>query len=200
MNVFQLRDQVTDEYAKYIRSFLRIADNEILDFVAGKLDEGRLWPDPLVQLNPWFRPGLTVDELVAAGLLHPECSRIFRRKESEHEFTGPPIRFHKHQEDAIRVAKNGGSYVLTTGTGSGKSLAYFVPIVDQVLRNGTGKGIIAIVIYPMNALCNSQLGELKKFLVHGYGEGKKPVTFARYTGQEDVGNVKCSPRIRPTFY
>ena len=45
-------------------------------------------------------------------------------------------------------------------------------------------GISAIVIYPMNALCNSQLEELLKFLTCGYGPGKEPVTYARYTGQE----------------
>ena len=58
-------------------------------------------------------------------------------------------------------AKAGGNYVLTTGTGSGKSLAYIVPIVDHVLRRGSGKGIQAIVVYPMNALANSQMGELE---------------------------------------
>ena len=42
----------------------------------------------------------------------------------------------------------------------------------------------AIVVYPMNALCNSQMGELDKFLRRGYGPGQEPVTFARYTGQE----------------
>ena len=36
----------------------------------------------------------------------------------------------------------------------------------------------------MNALCNSQLEELQKFLTYGYGVGKEPVTYARYTGQE----------------
>ncbi|HEX2301754.1 MAG TPA: DEAD/DEAH box helicase, partial [Pseudonocardiaceae bacterium] len=63
--------------------------------------------------------------------------------------------------------------------------AYIVPIVDRVLREGSGRGIKAIVVYPMNALANSQREELAKFLTHGYGEGAEPVTFARYTGQED---------------
>ena len=53
----------------------------------------------------------------------------------------------------------GKSYVLTTGTGSGKSLAYIVPIVDAVLREtrrdgGRRPGVKAIVVYPMNALAN----------------------------------------------
>lgn len=74
--------------------------------------------------------------------------------------------------------------MLTTGTGSGKSLAYIIPIVDHVLRRGPGKGVQAIVVYPMNALANSQSGELEKFLQRGYPDGRGPVTFARYTGQE----------------
>ena len=74
--------------------------------------------------------------------------------------------------------------MLTSGTGSGKSLTYIVPIVDHVLRKGSGRGIQAIVVYPMNALANSQDEELRKFLEKGYPEGKPPVRFARYTGQE----------------
>ncbi|MCB0013267.1 MAG: DEAD/DEAH box helicase, partial [Anaerolineales bacterium] len=95
------------------------------------------------------------------------------------------MRLHHHQSDAITAAHAGDNYVLTTGTGSGKSLSYIVPIVDHVLRRGSGKGIQAIIIYPMNALANSQYNELEKFLVRGFPEGKQPVTFARYTGQEN---------------
>jgi len=66
----------------------------------------------------------------------------------------------------------------------GTAVAYIVPIVDHVLRRPKVPGVKAIIVYPMNALANSQRGELKKFLVNGYGEGREPVTFARYTGQE----------------
>jgi Lhr-like helicase len=54
---------------------------------------------------------------------------------------------HRHQIEAIRVAASGAKYVLTSGTGSGKSLAYIVPIVNEVLRLGPGNGIKAIVVY-----------------------------------------------------
>ena len=50
-----------------------------------------------------------------------------------------PITLHRHQADAVRAAGSGASYVLTTGTGSGKSLACIVPIVDRVLREGSGQ-------------------------------------------------------------
>ena len=108
---------------------------------------------------------------------------IFRDKREDGS-GGAPFRLHRHQIDGIRAARAGDSYVLTTGTGSGKSLAYILPIVDHVLRRGSGKGVQAIIVYPMNALANSQVGELEKFLRRGYPAGRPPVTFRRYTGQE----------------
>ena len=51
-----------------------------------------------------------------------------------------------------------------------------LPIVDHVLRHGGGRGIQALIVYPMNALANSQYQELEKFLLLGYPDGKGPVT------------------------
>jgi ATP-dependent helicase YprA (DUF1998 family) len=149
-----------------------------------RLDEGMLWPEPLTQLNPAFEPGAWIDDLVKETVLHAECTNIFRKDKTPTSL-GEKMRLHRHQEEAARIAKLGVNYVLTTGTGSGKSLAYIVPIVDHVLRRGSGKGIQAIIVYPMNALANSQNGELTKFLCHGYPSVQPPVRFAQYTGQED---------------
>ena len=182
MNVFSLREQLIGDYAEYIQSFIRIQDQRIAKHVEQELHDGLLWPDPLIQLNPSFEPGAWIDELVASGMLHPECSQVFRLKETDG--ASKPLRLHRHQTEAVAAARSGGNYVLTTGTGSGKSLAYIVPIVDFVLRQGSGKGIRAIVVYPMNALANSQYNELEKFLCRGFPQGQAPVTFRRYTGQE----------------
>ncbi len=183
MNVFRLRDQLVGQYSDYVRSFIQIRDKRIGDHVSQRLDEGMLWPEPLIQLNPSFEPGAWIDDLINEGVLHSESAKIFRKAKRPDDL-GEPMRLHLHQEQAAKVAKLGKNYVLTTGTGSGKSLSYIVPIVDHVLRRGAGKGIQAIVIYPMNALANSQHGELTKFLCHGYPGGKPPVRFAQYTGQE----------------
>lgn len=184
MDVFDLRGRLVDDYARYTRSFIKISDPRIDGKVQDALTAGALWPEPLLQLNPTFLPGGTIDDLVKDGTLHSECSRIFRVEKTVTDPIGKPLVFHTHQVQAIRKAKEGKSYVLTSGTGSGKSMTYIVPAVDHVLRRGSGNGIQAIVVYPMNALANSQAEELRKFLEVGYAEGKSPVTFARYTGQE----------------
>ena len=69
MDVFGLRDRVISDYSDYVRSFIRIKDPRIARYVEEQLGQGRHWPDPLVQLNPPFEPGDTVEELVARGVL-----------------------------------------------------------------------------------------------------------------------------------
>lgn len=173
MDVFNLRESLIGDYRFYVESFINIRDERIKRHVDARLNQGDLWPDPLIQLNPRFEPGRPIAELIGEELLHPGCDPIFRIKDPER-----PLRLHRHQEDAIRAARRGENYVLTTGTGSGKSLSYIVPIVDLVLREGSGRGIRGIVVYPMNALANSQRGELEKFLCLGFPQGAPPVTFA----------------------
>ncbi|HET6447304.1 MAG TPA: DEAD/DEAH box helicase [candidate division Zixibacteria bacterium] len=183
MDVFHLRKELIADYKTYTESFVKILDPRIHDYVAEELESGALWPDPLLQLNPRFEQGKTVDEFSSEGILHPLIPEIFRFGKSESDHIGISAPLHKHQSEAIEAASSGDSYVLITGTGSGKSLAYIIPIVDYALKNKDKKGIKAIIIYPMNALANSQLGELRKFLEFGFE--KPPVTFARYTGQEN---------------
>ncbi|KAB2893776.1 MAG: DEAD/DEAH box helicase [Bacteroidetes bacterium] len=182
MDVFKLRDHLVYDYSTYASSFIQILDPNIQNTVDRSLEDGFFWPHPLIQLNPAFKSGGTVTELVRQGILHPECDRIFRKGKERGE--DKPLQFHYHQLEAILIAQSQENYILTTGTGSGKSLSYIVPIVDHVLKQGSGRGIQAIIVYPMNALANSQAGELKKFLQDGYPENQSPVTFARYTGQE----------------
>ena len=166
MDIFDLRNRLVQDYSNYIQSFILIQDARARKYVDENIENGLLWPDPLIQLNPSFETGEWIDDLVQQEVLHEECARIFRIKEDPEE-EGKPLRLHQHQSDAVKAAKTGNNYILTTGTGSGKSLAYIVPIVDHVLRLGSGKGIQAIIVYPMNALCNSQHGELKKLLCYG---------------------------------
>ena len=195
MDVFDLRSHLIATYREYTTSFVKPRERRVRRFVDDELE--MLWPHARVGLNPSFEPGRSVDGLVADGVLHPAAGDIFRRDKSESDVRGRELRLYRHQEEAVRVAAGGRSYVLTTGTGSGKSLAYIVPIVDHVLRSGSGGGVKAIVVYPMNALANSQMEELGKFLDYGpWEKDRPPVTFARYTGQDDVASrerLKANP-------
>ena len=178
LDVFALRDSVVEEYRRFATSFTTIHAADIREQVEAIYAENRYWPEPLIQINPSYKRSTDVGTLVENGVLHPGCADIFRAD-------GRPLVLYKHQEQAIALAAEGESFVVTTGTGSGKSLCFFIPIVSHVLaaRQTTPQRTHAIVVYPMNALANSQMEELSKFIDQVPGE--RPITFARYTGQED---------------
>jgi hypothetical protein len=78
MDVFSFRDRVIEDYGQFSRSFTQIKAPDLQSFVDGTYGKGEYWPSPLIQLNPSFVSGGAISELVDTGLLHPECSRIFR--------------------------------------------------------------------------------------------------------------------------
>jgi ATP-dependent helicase YprA (DUF1998 family) len=92
----------------------------------GRHAQGRFWPDPLLQINPSYESGANIETLIAAGALDPRTAEIFR-------IDGAPLNLYKHQEQAIALASQRESYVVTAGTGSGKSLCFVIPIVSAVL-------------------------------------------------------------------
>lgn len=186
-SVFEFRNNVIKQYADFSRSFTVISAPDIKKAVDDEYDEGRYWPDPLIQINPNYKKDKSVEQLCNEGVLHSECSRIFRAGKSGSLDSGIPMTLYKHQKQAIDLAQNKESYIVTTGTGSGKSLSFFIPIIDSILKNRPNQNqrkTSAIIIYPMNALANSQLEELNRYL-EGYSESRKPFTIGRYTGQEN---------------
>ncbi|PYQ94182.1 MAG: hypothetical protein DMF94_26600 [Acidobacteria bacterium] len=187
LDVFPLRDFVLADYKEFATSFTTIHADDIRQQVEAIYARDRYWPEPLIQINPSYRRSTTIDRLATSGMLNPGCAEVFRTPPTKDAPTGEPLTLYKHQEQAIALASHGESYVVTTGTGSGKSLCFFVPIVSAVLEDehaSAAPRTRPIVIYPMNALANSQLEELDKFISNV--RGVKPVTFARYTGQEDA--------------
>jgi ATP-dependent helicase YprA (DUF1998 family) len=180
VNVFDLDRVLVSDCERFARSFTQIRAPDIRGQVEAIYASGRFWPEPLISINPHFERAESIQDLVDGGSLHADTARVFRAG-------GEPITLHRHQAQAVAKATAGQSFVVTTGTGSGKSLCFFVPIIDAAIRAraaGEAPRTRAIVIYPMNALANSQIGELEKFMDQaGLPDARRP-TFARYTGQE----------------
>ncbi|MCR5622649.1 MAG: DEAD/DEAH box helicase [Treponema sp.] len=185
-DVFSYRDEVIKEYKSFSRSFTKIQAPDIQSVVDAEYDAGRYWPDPLIQINPSYKAGKTIGQLCDDGTLEGGCRQIFQADKNEDGSGGKAMTLYSHQQEAIAFASLRQSYVVTTGTGSGKSLAFFIPIVNEIIKGRPGnKGrTSAIIIYPMNALANSQMEEIRKFL-RGYDEGNEPFTVGQYTGQEN---------------
>ncbi len=180
MKAFEFDHELIDSYGRFSRSFSTIRAEDLRLEIGRQYDERRFWPDALLSLNPRFLSGPTVDDLVASGDLDEATGKIFR-------IGAAPLRFYRHQAQSIAKARVGQSYVVTTGTGSGKSICFFVPVVDAIVRArkaGQPHKTRAIIVYPMNALANSQIKEIEKFISQsGLPTELQPVV-RRYTGQE----------------
>ena len=160
MNVFDLDQSIIGDYERFARSFTQIRAEDIRTQVDALYATGRFWPEPLISINPHYERDASVETLVEEGFLHPDTAKIFR-------VGGSPITLCRHQAQAVAKASKGKSFVVTTGTGSGKSLCFFIPIIDAAIRAqaaGDKPRTRAIIVYPMNALANSQMQELQKFV------------------------------------
>jgi ATP-dependent helicase YprA (DUF1998 family) len=168
---------------KVVRSFLRyqltaypFADDRLLDQMRQllSLDETRRSPllrGPYVSVSRPFRQGAAVDALVSDGIFHPHM-----RQRIPVDIT----HVYGHQEDAIRAIRAGHTTLVSTGTGSGKTECFLYPIVSKCLDlrdDGAPAGISAVIVYPMNALAEDQLGRLRSLLA---GTG---ISFGMYVGK-----------------
>lgn len=176
-NIFNLHADILGDYKQFVSSFINISDEQIKTVVEKEMDDGKFWPEPLIQFNPSFEIlGPATDFSGSDKLLHPDIANIFRG-----------YNLFKHQVAAVSLGIQARDFVVTSGTGSGKSLAYLGTIFDYLLKNQGDKGIKAVIVYPMNALINSQSDALKAYsATFEAATGRKfPITFAQYTGQED---------------
>ena len=182
MKAFDFDSHVIEAYEGFTRSFSDIRARDLRREIGTTYESEKFWPSPLISLNPSFMAEKTVEDLVESKVLDEHTGRIFRSDDGE------PLLLYLHQAQAIARATSGQNFIVTTGTGSGKSLCFFIPIVDAIIkarRAGAPRTTKAIIVYPMNALANSQVKEIAKFIDQAVGlpDGFKPVV-SRYTGQE----------------
>src|SRR6266567_4608333 len=166
MQPLALAQQICADYRRYIETTFPILDDGLHKQIDEKItNEYLLWKGPYVSLSQPFTKGSSVTELAREGVLLPATAGIF---------SGWTL--YDHQERGIRRLVSRQQTIVASSTGSGKTEAFLIPIIDYCLRHKATPGVKAVLIYPMNALANDQLNRLRH-LLRGTG-----ITFARYTG------------------
>ncbi|MGD9959043.1 DEAD/DEAH box helicase [Nocardioides sp.] len=172
-------------YRRYLQSLLAVRDPSLDSALREAIDTTHLLDKgPYLEATPPYAPGSSVQDLIADGTLSPSFG----------ELTSPALPLDRplyvHQERSIRKVAAGRNVVVATGTGSGKTESFLLPILDSLVREkdaGTlGPGVRALLLYPMNALANDQLKRLRQLLA-GYSD----ITFGRYTGDTENDPAKA---------
>lgn len=93
--------------------------------------------------------------------LHPNLVDLFPAFQQDTTFPQDQ-HLYCHQIQAIEAILAGRTTIIATGTGSGKTETFLIPIYNHCLRNSGKRGIKAIILYPMNALANDQLRRIEE--------------------------------------
>ena len=148
--------------------------------------ENPLAQDPFLELVPDYQPGVSLADLADQGVVTRRTAEIFANYFHGSEGGNPDrIHLHEHQAQAVRnVCADGKSLVVCSGTGSGKTESFLIPLVDHLVRENEagslGPGVRAMILYPMNALVNDQIRRLRGVLRFA-----PEIRFGKFTGETE---------------
>lgn len=186
-NPIKAAEQIKDEYFDYITTTITFRDQQVQEKFKEELNLKNA-KGPYVEVKDMFKSGKSIAELIEEGVLSAEFKNLEMGAEKPRLPINRPL--YMHQERAVRRAVSGRNIVVSTGTGSGKTHCFLIPVINELLReaeNGTlNDGIRAIFIYPMNALANDQIMDVRRIL-----KAYPHITFGVYNGGTEYKEEKA---------
>ncbi|MDD3947866.1 MAG: DEAD/DEAH box helicase [Anaerolineaceae bacterium] len=178
-------EKIRATYINYLKTIKPFQDEKLREEFAQAIEaQDMLVKGPLLQIALPYLKDKSIHELVDEGVLSPRFEQL----------SSDSLQYNRslyaHQVKAIRKAVGGRNLVVSTGTGSGKTEAFLIPILDYLLREqdaGTlsQPGVRALLLYPMNALANDQMKRLRRIL-----EEYRAITFGRYINVQETPETK----------
>ncbi len=166
-NPAKAADEIKKEYIGYINTTFHFRNQNLQLKLLEELDK-TVSSGPYVEIKDSFKSGKSIQELIENGIL----STLFTELEVNKKYSPKlPITrpLYLHQEKAVEKIVSGKNVVVSTGTGSGKTNCFLIPVINELLREKEkgqlNEGVRAIFIYPMNALANDQIKGLREILM-----------------------------------
>jgi ATP-dependent helicase YprA (DUF1998 family) len=191
LNPILTTQKLKKDYVDYLSSMFFFEDKDLMKQAMDYLnEEGKFIKGPFVEITQPFITGKTMEQLIEEGIISEEFYSLKKHFPVERNL-------YIHQEKAIRKLINKRNIIVATGTGSGKTECFLLPIINYLMREkeaGTlSSGVRALLLYPMNALANDQIGRLREILKE-YPE----ITFGRYTGETEETRKKAEELFAKT--
>lgn len=199
----------------YIEATYHVSHRTLVDQRSALLDQvGVIHQRPYLESTPRYRPGKKFADLG----LDSAALELFTSVSAPKGDLGLLIHDPPYQHQALSTQLSlveGRSLVVMTGTGSGKTECFLLPILGKLAKEAKAKGaefgetnaVRAMVLYPMNALVNDQLGRLRlllgdpRIVQRFVGWSGRPARFARYTSRTLYPGVrdkdKDQDRLKP---
>lgn len=169
---------------------------------------------PYIESTPRYKTGksFAAIEGLPPAALQAYLALADAEGESPALLHNPP---YKHQSDAIlHGLVQGKNLIIMTGTGSGKTESFLLPILGKLTREASTNpasfrdqpAVRAMLLYPMNALVNDQLGRLRSLfgdqrLVALFQKwAQRPARFARYTSRTPYAGLRTRDKDSRKFH
>ncbi len=174
-NPLSATKEIQQNYVDFYKANFALGNKEL----AKKLDElknnNRLWKSPFISITQNYLHGQKDYELMADADIDKDVLTAVGVEN-----------FFKHQELAIKnIILNEKNTIVSSGTGSGKTESFLIPVLDTCSKANV-EGIKAIIVYPMNALAGDQVTRLRDYLFKlnkiRDSKGLKKITFGIYNG------------------
>lgn len=198
----EFRKTLTD----YIEATYHVGDPKLVEQRKRLLEEvGGIFQMPYLESTPRYVAGAAYQNM--EGLPEAVKEAFVRFSDAT---DGKPVLFnppYKHQAEAIvQSLANKKNLMIMTGTGSGKTESFLLPILGKFAIEAREHpeqfrqydAVRAIVLYPMNALVNDQLGRLRLL----FGDPRvvklfenwagRPARFARYTSRTPYAGLRST--------
>ena len=180
-------DEICDTFRRYILSTFRTSSDEYNEQLEELLcQDNAVVRGPYLQISHNFPKGANIQELIEEGILSREFIKL-----GYEPFLNR--RLYAHQEEAIRKVISGRNVVVSTGTGSGKTESFIIPILNHLMGEkeaGTlSQGVRVMLLYPLNALANDQMERMRAILSN-YPE----ITFGTFTGETEETRAEADSK------
>lgn len=192
-------EAIRESFIRYLTTAFRLRDQELQALFHEEVRKFWFTNGPILEATPPFKSGVFLKDLSRDGVLDEECGSFFCRVLPHLERN----HLYLHQEKAVRKIMEGRNIVIASGTSSGKTECFLLPIYNQLIKeHKEGKlnpGTRALLLYPMNALANDQLRRLRQ--IARIIEKEMPevrITFGRYVGDTRETDKEGKERFRLT--
>jgi len=166
-SVKSVHETLLETFHQYLSAQYHIWDEWLISERNRILDEaGNTYQEPRLEATPQYATGRPYCELNI-----PEEAKAILTTAAEAGGTGIPKNAYTHQCHAIETFVSGKDLIVATGTGSGKTESFLMPILSSLAMESVRRpkawkmpATRALLLYPMNALVNDQLGRLRRLL------------------------------------
>jgi rubrerythrin len=198
VNPIKIYSELKERYLQYIKAGIPLME-DYYEKEREKLyeDDGVIMHPPYIELVKKYEGKKSLSEICGENKINMKVADFLNRG-LLHTDDGEERRLYEHQEQAIvDVLKNRKNMVITTGTGSGKTEAFLIPLLADIIeesltwkQNKKESALRSIIFYPLNALAEDQMTRLRRSLasediIKWYEENKitNRITFGRYIGR-----------------